>query len=253
MLVYLAPVSNPRAGLLVPFALACAGSPSPLPAGVSPRPALGDSLAALLAKLPHADEPGPRIELEELRVLAVEREPWTRLDPADPRAADGRVAVVAGRRCAERSGLSTARAERASWFLLASDAIVAFDHDGFARECVPLPAFEPSPASDVGVERMLVRYVTQRWPGDAVPPADRLPRGLALLARERPDDALAELQALDRQIAELERRTRGEGEDDDPEEQAARAALHAEAEELRPLRAELYHALAAAREQGEGR
>ena len=241
---------NARAGLLVSFVLACAGAPPPLPPDVSAEPALGDSLALLLVKLPHADEPGPKVEVEELRVLAVDHEPWTRIVPPEAGSGGERVAVVAGRRCSWREGLRSTHAERASWFLLASDAVVSFDHDGFSAACVPRSAFEPSAPGDVGVERMLVRYVTQRWPGDAVPPADRLPRGLAFLGRDRPDDALAELQALDRQIAELERRAEPD-EADETEDQALREAYREEAEELRPLRAELHHALAEAREKGE--
>jgi hypothetical protein len=205
-------VANPRAGLLVPLALACAGAPPPLPPGVSAQPALGDTFDGLLAKLPHAEGPGPRVEVEELRVLAVESEPWARLEPALAARDPGRVAVVAGRRCSWREGLSTVRAERASWYLLASGALVAFEHDGFSAACAPRPAFQPASPGDLAVERQLVRYVTQRWPKDAIPAEERLPRGLALISRGRPDDALAELQALDRQIAELERR----GQDPEP-------------------------------------
>jgi hypothetical protein len=240
-------VSHARAGLLVLLALACAGAPPPLPAGVSAQPALGDSFDLLLAKLPHAEQPGPRVELEELRVLAVDREPWARLDPALAVRAAGRVAVVAGRGCSVREGLHRVRAERSSWFLLSAGSLVAFDHDGFSAGCTPLPAFQPASRDDVAVERMLVRYVTQRWPDDAVPAEERLARGLALIARDRPDDALAELHALDRRIAELERR------EQDPEtgDASSRETWHEEAERLRPLRAELHHALRESRGGGQ--
>ena len=232
-------MSNARAGLLVPLALACAGAPPPLPPGVTAEPALGDSLERLLVKLPHAEAPGPRVELEELRVLAVDHEPWTALEPALAAGTAGRVAVVAGRRCSVREGLHAMRLERASWFLLAADAVVSFDHDGFSAACAARPAFEPSPRADVAIERMLVRYVTQRWPDDAIPAEERLARGLKLIARDRPDDALAELHALERQIAELERR------EQDPEtsEESSREAWREEAARLRPLRAQLHHAL----------
>jgi hypothetical protein len=241
-------VSNARAGLLLPLALACAAAPPPLPPGVPARPALGDGFDLLLAKLPHAEQPGPRVELAELRVLAVDREPWARLDPALAPRGTGRVAVVAGRRCSVREGLHTARAERSSWFLLSAGALVAFDHDGFSAGCTPLPAFQPASRDDVAVERQLVRYVSQRWPDDAVPAEQRLGRGLALIARDRPDDALAELQALDRRIAELLRR------EQDPEETgeaSAREAWREEVERLRPLRAQLHHALRESRGGGE--
>jgi hypothetical protein len=240
-------VSNARAGLLVPLALACAGAPPPLPPGVSARPELGDRIDLLLAKLPHAEQPGPRVALEELRVLAVDREPWTRLEPALAAGAAGRVAVVAGRRCSLREGLHTTRAERSSWFLLSEGALVAFDHHGFSAACAPLPAFQPASQRDLAIERQLVRYVTQRWPDDAVPGEERLARGLALLARGREGDALAELQALDRQIAELERR------EQDPEngDESSREAWRGEAALLRPLRAQLHHALRESRGGGE--
>jgi hypothetical protein len=245
-------VANARAGLLVPLALACASAAlgcanaaPPLPAGLAPEPALGDSLEQLLVKLPHADEAGSRVALDELRVLAVDREPWTSLEPAHAAAAAGRVAVVAGRRCSARAGLRVTRAERASWFLLAGGALVAFDHDGFSGACAARARYEPAPRADVPVERMLVRYVTQRWPDDAVPPETRLPRGRKLIARGRPDDARAELHALDREIAALERRAG----DPDLGEAAAREAWREEAERLRPLRAALHHAL---REPGAG-
>jgi len=232
-------VSNARACFLVALALACAAAPPALPPGVSTQPELGDSLEAVLAKLPLAEEPGPRVEVEELRVLAVDAQPWTLLEPALAAGAPGRVAVVAGRRCSHRQGLHSTRAERASWFLLASDALVAFDHDGFTAACAARPAFEPAPRDDVAVERMLVRYVTQRWSDDAIPAEQRLARGLALLARDRSDDALAELQALDRQIGELERRQQ----ESETADAASREAWREEAERLRPLRAELKRAL----------
>jgi hypothetical protein len=230
-----------RAGLFVPLALACASAPPPLPPGLAPEPALGDSLDALLAKLPHAEQAGARVELEELRILAVDRAPWATLEPARAAADAGRVAVVAGRRCAARAGLRTTRAERASWFLLAGGSVVALDHDGFAADCAARARYEPAARGDVPVERMLARYVTQRWPGDTVPAETRLARGRKLLERGRPDDARGELQALDREIAELERRAG----DPDAGDEAMRAAWREGASRLRPLRAELHHALRA--------
>jgi hypothetical protein len=244
--VYPPPVPNARAGLLVPLALACAGAPPPLPAGVGTRPALGDPLELLIAKLPHAEAAGPRVALEELRVLEVEREPWTSLDPAHAAGAPGRVAVIAGRRCAQREGLGVARAERSSWFLLTAGRVVAFDHDAFVGGCVSLPVFEPASREDAPIERQLVRYVTQRWPDDAVAAEERLERGLALLARGRADDALAELQALDREIAELERRER-ESTSEGRAASDGEAAWREEADRLRPLRAQLHHALRGSR------
>jgi hypothetical protein len=239
-------VPNARAGLLVPLALACAGAPPPLPPGVSARPALGDPLALLLAKLPHAESTGPHVALEELRVLGVDREPWAPLAPALAADSPGRVAVIAGRRCAEREGLRTARAERSSWFLLEAGRLVAFDHDAFLERCVSRHVFEPASRADAGIERQLVRYLTQRWPGDAVTGEERLPRGLALLARGREEDARAELHALDREIAELERREQESGAGDE----SSRAVWHEELERLRPLRAQLQHALRETRPEG---
>ncbi|MGH7286576.1 MAG: hypothetical protein ACREI8_00970, partial [Myxococcota bacterium] len=87
-----------RPAWIVSLALACAGPP-PLPQGVPASPVLGDSLAVLLAKLPHPDEAGPRVEVTELRLLAVDAQPWAALAVADAERVSGAVAVVAGRRC----------------------------------------------------------------------------------------------------------------------------------------------------------
>lgn len=225
------------------LALACAGPPPPLPPGVPAVPAVGDPLPLLLRKLPHAEAPGPRVEIEELRVIAVGKRPWTSLAPEGAQGETGPLAVVAGRRCAEREGLGWQRSARASWFLLRRGAVLAYDHDGFASRCEAVPAYLPAHHDDVRIERMLVRYVSQRWPGDGVAPDERLARGLALLAAERPDDALFELQALDRDIEELERR-RNETEDD-----ALREAWGRDVDRLGPQRARLHHALREWREQ----
>ena len=238
-------MSRARFWRIVPLALACAAPPPPLPPGVSSRPELGDRLETLLTKLPHPEEPGPAVEVTELRVLAVDAQPWTTLEPARAEGAPGRVGVVAGRRCRFWEGVRRKQTDRASWFLFEAGVLAAFDHDGFAAGCAPHSAFEPASRADAPLERMLVRYVSQRWPVDRVPAEERLARGLRLLERSRPDDARAELQALDLRIAELARR-QDELETPDP---AERAALFEEEERLRPLRAELRRALDETREQ----
>jgi len=232
-------VPRARVWWIVSLALACAGPPPPLPAGVKPRPVPGDSLETLLAKLPHAEHAGEVVEVTELRLLAVDREPWTALDPARAASASGRVGVVAGRRCTFWEGVRRTRVERASWFLLRDGALEAFDHDSFEARCVPRPVYEPTRGEDVPVEHMLVRYVSQRWPVDVVPPEARLVRGMRLLALGRTGDAEAELRALDLQIGELERR-QNDAETADP---AERERLREQEEELRPLRAQLRRAI----------
>jgi hypothetical protein len=230
------------------FALACAGTPEPLPAGASATPAVGDSLALLLAKLAHAEGAPASVELRELRVIDVAREPWRPLDPAAAQAQRGAVGVIAGRRCTWREGLSRHVLERGSWYLLHGGALDAFDHEGFGAACASRPAYEPSPQGGVAIERSLTRYLSQRWPVVEVPGEQRLARGLRLLERGRSEDARAELHALDRRIAELDRR-QSEYETPDAE---ARERLRAEEEQLRPLRAQLHRALAEhLREEGE--
>ena len=232
----------PRAPLwLLPCftaALACASSP-PLPPGVPAAPALGDSLDLLLVKLRHAEGAPAEVELRELRVMAVDREPWRPLDPDSAAARSLPVGVIAGRRCSWREGLLPQHRDRGSWFLLEAGVLRAFDHQGFGIDCVSHPAYEPAFVTQVATEHALVRYLSQRWPVTEIPGDERLARGLRLLERKRFEDAEYELFALDRRLRELARR-QSEYETPDPGE---RERLHREEEELRPLRAQLQHAL----------
>jgi hypothetical protein len=189
------------------------------------------------------ETPGPSIELEELRVISVGQLPWKSLEPEGAASEAGPLAVVAGRSCTEWEGLDRHQGARASWFLLRRGVVQAFDHDGFASRCEAVPSYVPAPPPDVGIERMLMRYLTQRWPGDAVSPDERLERGMALLEVQRADDALLELQALDREIAELERRR------DETEDDVLREGWGRDIARLGPQRAQLYHALREWREQ----
>jgi hypothetical protein len=220
--------------------LACAGAQPPLPAGASAAPARGDSLALLVTQLHHAEGAPADVELRELRMMAVDREPWRPLDARAAGGHPGRVAVVAGRRCSWRAGLSRHEVERASWFVLDAGALAAFDHQGFGAECASRPAFEPAGAGDVALERALMRYLSQRWPVSEIPGEQRLARGLRLLERGRTEDAAYELHALDRRIDELGRR---QTEHETPDA-AERERLREEQERLRPLRAQLHRALA---------
>ena len=233
----------PRAPLsLVPcfaFAFACAGAPPPLPAGATAAPAVGDSLALLVTKLHHAEGAPADVALLELRMLSVDAEPWHSVDAATAAALPGDVGVLAGRRCHWREGLSGHDVERGSWFLLRAGALFAFDYQGFGPSCADRPAYEPAPADQVALERSLVRYLSQRWPLTPTQGDQRLARGLALLARGRKEDAAHELYALDRRIAELERR---QTEQETPDA-GERERMREEEEQLKPFRAQLYHAL----------
>lgn len=220
--------------------LACAGTPPELPAGVSAAPAPGDPLALLVAKLHHAEGTPARVELRELRMMAVDGEPWRPLEPAAAAAHPGRVALVAGRRCTFGAGPARTRVERASWFVFEAGALRAFDHQGFGPECASRPAFEPAGAEEVPLERALLRYLSQRWPLSEIPGEQRLARGLRLLERGRSEDARFELHALDRRIEELGRR---QSEYETPDA-AERERLREEEERLRPQRAQLHRALA---------
>jgi len=233
----------PRAPLrLVPClvaVLACAGAPPTLPAGVSATPAVGDSLALLVTKLHHAEGAPADVAVRELRLLSIDREPWSSVDLAAGEALPGDVGVIAGRRCHSREGLTTREVERGSWYLLRAGALFAFDHWGFGANCADLPLFAPAAASQVGLERSLMRYLSQRWPVVEIPGEQRLARGLALLAQGRSEDAAYELYALDRHIAELERRQS----DYETPDAGERERLQQQEEQLRPLRAQLLHAL----------
>jgi hypothetical protein len=220
--------------------LGCAGAPPPLPAGASATPALGDGLALVLAKLPHAEGTPAAVELRELRVIDVAHEPWQSLEPAAAEGRTGPLGVIAGRRCTWRDGLSRGEAVRASWYLLRAGRLEAFDHQGFGDACAPRPSFEPAAAEDLALERSLTRYLAQRYPFNVIAADERFSRGLALLSRGRPDDARFELSALDRRLDDLERR-QNEYETPDADE---RAALRREEERLRPLRARLHRELA---------
>jgi hypothetical protein len=221
------------------LALACAG-PAPLPAGAGATPALGDALELLLVKLQHAEGAPAEVELRELRVIDVGREPWQTLEPAAAEGRTGPLGVIAGRRCTWRDGLASGEALRASWYLLRAGRLEAFDHQGFGDACAARPSFEPANLDELALERSLTGYLAQRYPGRAIGADERFSRGLALLSRGRPDDARFELQALDRRLDELDRR-QDEHETPDPEE---RATLRREEERLRPLRARLHRELA---------
>ena len=233
----------PRAPLWPCFAaavaLACAGAPPPLPAGATAAPALGDPLALLLTKLHYAEGAPAEVELRELRVLSVDREPWHSVDPTAAEALPGDVGVIAGRRCGWREGLTSHEAERGSWFLLRAGALFAFDHQGFGPSCADRGAYEPVAADQVALERSLMRYLSQRWPVSEIAGDQRLARGLRLLERGRSEDAAYELYALDRRIDELGRR-QTEYETPDVGE---RERLREEEERLRPMRAQLYRTL----------
>jgi hypothetical protein len=218
--------------------LACAGVP-PLPHGVSAAPRVGDPLALLLDKLQHAEGEPAAVELGELRLIALDREPWQTLSPEAAAVHPGRLGVIAGRRCTWWDGVSRQRSERGSWYLLEAGALVAFDHAGFGPACASRPAFEPVASDQVALEHSLMRYLSQRYPVLEVAGEERLARGLRLIERGRSDDARFELNALDRRIAELGRR-QDEQETPDADE---RARLGQEEAALRPLRARLAHAL----------
>lgn len=234
----------PRAPLwlypCLPLALACAGAPPPLPAGVSATPALGDPIALLVTKLHHAEGSPNGVEVRELRAMAVDSVPWQPLDPAVAGAYPGEVGLITGRRCTWREGLLPQKTDRASWFLLDGGVLTAFDHQGFGPACTSRPAFEPAAADQVALEKSLMRYLSQRWPVTEIPGEQRLARGLRLLERGRSEDAAYELHALDRRIDELERR---QTEYETPDA-AERERLRVEEERLRPLRAQLHHAIA---------
>jgi hypothetical protein len=203
-------------------------------------PAVGDSLDLLLVKLAHAEGEPADVELRELRPVDVGREPWRSLDLAAARENPALLAVIAARSCAFREGLARRETLRGSWYLLREGRLAAFDHAGFGPACTARPAFEPAAPDDAPTERSLQRWVSQRFPLAGIPAEERLARGLRLLERGRREEAARELFALDQRLDELARR-QNEFETPDADE---RARLAREEEQLRPLRAQLHHALA---------
>ena len=211
--------------------------PAPLAA---PAIAVGASVADVLA-LVRAEEPGGiDVELRELRVSRVTDGFWEEVD-ADDAAADpsGEIAVIAVRRCGDWTGRRHWEAERASWFVLESGALAAFDHWSFGPRCALGNAFAPSPPALLETERTLRRFVDQRHPPAPPPLAIRFRRGLAFLAAGRGAEARAELQAGDAALAAREDLVRER--DASPLEQET---FRLESDELYRLREELASALA---------
>ena len=236
---YSRPVPRAPVWLLPCLALACATAPPPLPAGVPAEPAVGDSLDLLLMKLRHAEGAPAEIELRELRVVAVERQPWRHARSRSRRPEPVPVGVIAGRRCQLARGTAPPTRDRAPGSCSRPANAARLRPPGLRLGCASHPAFEPASAREVALERALVRYLSQRWPVTEIPGDERLARGLRLLERGRFEDAEYELFALDRRLRELARR-QSEYETPDPGE---RERLRREEEELRPLRAQLQHAL----------
>ena len=182
--------------------------------------------------------------------MAVDREPWEPLDLAVAGAPSGRG------RGDRRTPLHLARG------LVAppdGPGVVVPARRGQARR-LRSPGLRPGLREPAGVRAGRGRSGRARKDADAVPvaalagcrdPGRAAPRaGCGCSLSGRDEDARYELYALDRRIDELERRARRSTRRPTP---ASRERLRDEEERLRPMRAKLYHALAASRnEQEEG-
>jgi hypothetical protein len=234
--------------LLAAWLAACAGAAGPIPPGaegqVLPGPARGDPVAEVLAALGSPPGLRARVSVEEVRLVRREGLRWEELSRREAAAARGAVGVIARRRCQLREGLSVVRESRTSWYAFEDGRLEAFDHAAFDPGCRVLRQFAPAAGeATLETERTLVRFAAQRHADAALDAAERLRRGLALVAAERLDEARADLRAGDLALEALGyQRERARAEEHE--------ALELRERELRALRARLHHALVQAKSEG---
>lgn len=171
-------------------------------------PKVGASFPGVIAALfaPTGTE-GDRIEVRELRVLAMSERPWRELEPGEVASTDGLVGLLTHRICRRRDGLEFTREERSSWMIFEHGALIAYDHGHFAGGCAAERWLRPAPKEKLGAERGLLRYTAQRYPAARPTLEERLQGGVALVEVGRLDDAERLARLADPRIAELEDRT----------------------------------------------
>jgi len=208
-------------------------------------PRAGDSFEETIASL-HAEAQKPlRVSVGELRVLRVDTLPWVTIEVDAVLAGSDQpdLGAIVQRRCRGREGIDFFSSERISWYVFVGGELVSYDHFEFGEACEPENHYLPSPAPQVGIERTLIRYAATRHPEAAAPAtAEKLSKGLALLAADRLPDAERMLRNADR---ELQARAREAATLDEEE----RGAFEAEEKRLQAMRAELSRAIAAAQRQ----
>ena len=203
----------------------------------APGAPFGAAVAALFA--PTGTE-GDRLEIRELRVLAIAERPWRELEPDEAAGYEGLMGLLTHRICRRRDGLEFTREERSSWMLFEDAALVAYDHGQFVGGCASERWLRLAPERLRDAEKGLLRYTAQRYPAARPSLEERLQGGLALVEGQRLDDAERLVRLADPRIVELEDEAENLFDDE-----------KAEAEErlrvTKALRAKLVRALRAAR------
>ena len=233
--------------LLALGALACADPTARFLAanpGWEPRPPAEDMGAAELIAMLHTPPTGEySVDVGDVFVSRIENDIWResseREVAAEPGGPETYTVVVGRRSCSDWQWMSEEdyvgyqAEERASWYLLRGDALVAWDHWSYGERCVPANSFRPAREEHRYTEKVMLRFVAQRFPNPATPAPIRFERGHAYLEAERIDDARRMLKSGDRAIESVanDHLHREAGE--------TRTALRAEEDRLRRQRAKL--------------
>ncbi|MBW2242191.1 MAG: hypothetical protein JRH01_09410 [Deltaproteobacteria bacterium] len=168
------------------------------------QPAPGSELNGILVGLfePPAGE-GHKLEVVELRLLAMGEPPWATLEPGSAAARHGRVGLTTHRICRLREGLTFHRVERASWMIFEDGMLLAWDHGTFKPGCEAGRSYRPARVEFLDLERGLLRYYAQRYPAAWPTLEERLRGGLALLEADRLEDAKRVLKHADGNVTQL--------------------------------------------------
>ena len=168
------------------------------------QPAPGSELDGILTGLFEAPQgDGHKLEVVELRLLAMSDPPWSTLEPGSDVARRGSVGLTTHRICRLREGLTFHRVERASWMIFQDGKLVAWDHGTFKPGCEAGRSYRPARTESLDLERGLLRYSAQRYPAARPTLEQRLRGGLALLEADRLEDAKRVLKHADANVTEL--------------------------------------------------
>ncbi len=213
----------------------------PSGAAGSLAPALAAPMEGVIAGL-YADSGGEGdwLEVEELRVLALDDKPWVEVGPAEAKS-HALLGLVVHRSCWRWNNLDYVKLDRSSWMIFENQALVAFDHGAILPGCLGERILQPAGEDRLEFERGLVRYTAQRYPSAWPTLEERLRGGLALVQVGRLDDAERVLKLGDTRVAELK-------DEIDATFDEEKTALQARYDEARKLRLELMRSLKTARD-----
>lgn len=201
---------------------------APLAVGAS----LTDAVASLYAG---AEDGADDVDLLELRVLDLSARPWKEVGP-DEAAGRTPLGLVAHRECRRRDGLRFTVHERSSWMVFREGSLVAYDHGAFGAACSVRRELRPADADTLELEKGLLRYSAQRYPGARPGLEETLRGGLAYVEAGRVEDAERALRMGERGIDLLDDETEVTFGDD-------KQALLDRIAEARKLRLELLRAV----------